>query len=641
MATSMKTICFPFPPLASITDATVTNFTQITLDLPEGSKVFKKAWVEAMTDDIVTVTGGTVGEWRLGLQLNASGYTTVTNTNDITNSGENMSPFFSADFTSVFTASWSGTSMTCDLQIYVDQTTGTTLGQVNGSALLWVTYEYDDTSSTMVGNAWIPFDSPLSAWGTSKSVNYSFPNLDTFLGYGSLSYKHIMVIAEGNEAVAGSTTTFVLSVQMDTTTQQNTGNHVSALASDRYVRSFFNMMSGGSPIFTTNATHSLYYWVSTGAVGRMNHACLTMLVVFTYDATSSNAGNISLLLPMEISSPMGGTASTDAQRGSRELWIEEAATITTQASACRLHWEQIGAISTLNARCGSQSYASYTDTALAMCGGNVLQRTCNDNITFARGRNTLTIDVYRSDTTDLGWNVSGLWIVNYKCAKPTNGWGRANHTVVWNLATMGTAAASSTYTVSSTAVTIPETTYFINALGTQTQVISSSTTTMYAYNVFAERLSGEGGGEWEIVYINSTHTDPEVGLFQFYSQMRTIFLRWVGDPDTSRIDIETGRRWRIYSGQNSTAYWTMNVYMTYHAITFTVSGTVGGSAGGTVNLYLRRATTDNALLLTGTRSGNGSYSFTWFDNTENVFVDALEDTTHLGRSENSTATGTP
>jgi hypothetical protein len=46
-------------------------------------------------------------------------------------------------------------------------------------------------------------------------------------------------------------------------------------------------------------------------------------------------------------------------------------------------------------------------------------------------------------------------------------------------------------------------------------------------------------------------------------------------------------------------------------------------------------------LLTTSRVGDGAYSFTWYDNTKNVFVAAREDDNHLGRTTLGTATGTP
>jgi hypothetical protein len=643
MATRLKTICFPLPPLSSITDASVTNFTQVTLNIPESSLSFKKVWVECGATDIISATGGTIGEWRIGLRLAAVAYTTVTQLNDIVNSGENMAPHICADFTTHFTTNWSGSSMTCDVQIYLDQTTGTTFNFTNGWGLIWVTYEYDDTSATQVMNAWIPMTSAVGALPSSKgAAQDTVPNIDTFLGYGSISYKNIMMLMEGNESHGAGTTTFQVSVQLDATTTQVSSNFVGALASDRYVKAHFDLMSGGSPIFTTSATHSFYSWISTGAVTRMNHAAFTILIVFTFDATSANDGNISLILPQEIESPMGATTSSDYQRGLRELWIQEGATVAIQNSAFRWHWEQVGAIATAYFRCGTQSFVSITDTAAALCGGNCHQRTVHDNITLARGRNSLTCDCYNSDTTDKGWNLSGMWIINYKCAKPTAGWGASNHTVFWPISLYGTGAATADSTISATNPAIPEADYLINALGIKCDIMTSGTTAMYAYSIFVERLSGEGGIQWERVYASPTHDDPEVGLRQFWGMMRAYFKRWPTDPDTGRMDIETARRWRFLSSQATTCYFQILCCFTYHTIIKTVSGTISNSNAGTVNLYLHRSDNNTSqpgeLVKSTSRSGNGAYSFDWFDNTENVYVSAYEDGTHLGRSANGLAT---
>src|SRR5215216_3528081 len=132
MATRLKTVQYSFPVLASLVNNTLTNFTQITVYLPEtGTKTFRKVVARLSCDDIITVTGGTIATRTLGLRLGAVAYTTVSNANVLTNSGENLSLQYTADFTSHFTTNWTGTSMTCDIQALVNQTTGTTLGMVN------------------------------------------------------------------------------------------------------------------------------------------------------------------------------------------------------------------------------------------------------------------------------------------------------------------------------------------------------------------------------------------------------------------------------------------------------------------------------------------------------------------------------
>lgn len=404
-------------------------------------------------------------------------------------------------------------------------------------------------------------------------------------------------------------------------------------------------MSGGSPIFTTNATHSFYAWVSTGAVGRMNHATWTMLVTFTFDATSGNQGNISLILPMDFASPAGGTTTSDYQKADRELWVEEG-NPTIQNTAFRYHWEQIAAIATIYARCGSTlGWSGLTDTAAALCGGNVYQQTCHATTSIARGRNYLSASVYRTDTTDKMWNISGCWIVNYICDKPTSGWGVANHTVMWSLQKFGTGTALAQWDIAAIAPIIPESNYFINALGIQAKTFSLGAVTLYGYNVVVEKLSAEGGVSWEPVYVDSTHTDPELGLRVFYAQMRTLFKRFIGDAESTRMDIETSRRWKVYSPQNVILWISINLTITYHSITYNVAGSISGSNGGTVDLYLHKgdavsASNAGERLQISSRSGDGAFSFTHYDDVEAVYVTAIESSTSKGVSQNAVAGNT-
>lgn len=638
MATALKTVCFPFPNLAAITEASVTNFTQISVTLPESSIVFRSVWVECMANDLITVTGGTITEWRIGLRLGAAAYTTVTNTNDITNSGEQMSPFVCADFTAHFTTNWAGQQSggvaTCDVQLYLDQSTGTTLNFVDGSAMLWITYEYDDTSATQLYTCFIPFDSPTGALGTAKpgSPTDTIPNLDSFLGYASISYKSIKLIAEGNEAVNGSTASCNLQVQVDSLSQFTGSTLTAGLASDRY----FRIVVAMDGLFTTNATHSLYVW--NGTTGRMNHLALMLVVTFTFDASSANDGNRSLLIPAHYDGPMGGVTSGDYQRTTLDLWIEEGATIVTQKSAHRITYDEVAVIGGLNFRVQAQSFVAYTDAAVVLCGGSVLQRTCDAAITLARGKNTLTADVYRTDTVDFGHPLGGLWIINYKCAKPTGGWGRANRSVGWGIQFFGTGNAAVEWIVSAIAPVIPEAAYLISGgVGAEIAQMASGSTTMLAFTLQAERLSGESGIKWEEVYADIVHTDPEVGVrITWGGDALAVFKRWASDP-TNRLDLEQARRWRFIH-THSQAVWPMIVlWFTYHSITFAVSGNISASAGGTVNIYLLRVS-NKELLLSTSRSGNGAYSFSWYDNTENLEVVAYEDATHQGASDRGVAT---
>lgn len=633
MATRLKTVKYAFPALAALTNNTLTTLTQITVYLPEtGTKTFRSVVAHITMDDIVTATGGTLTTKTLNCRVGAAAYTSVANANTLTNSGENASFWLSADYTSHFTTNWTGASMTCDFQLQINQSTGTTTGMVNVCVTLDITYEYDDTSTTHVKTVMIPLNAPVAAIATAATTYDTIPVLDTYLPEATKTYRQIFVVMQGNEHRNAATTDHTMTLRVGTATV-TTGNYEGALASDRFFRYVWNVTAAYP---STAATQT---WQPTATVARVNHFQAYLVVTYEFDPSASSTIMNSVMLPMDLASPMGGTTSADYQRGTRELFIEEPTTITTSRVAYYAFWQQIAAISTLNFRVGTGSFVAYTDTASVLAGSNAAMVRNDAAFTLARGRNTLNFDVYRSDAADFGWNLSGFWIVNYTSGKATAGVGAHNHTVEWGIQQNGTAAAASNYTIAAVAPVIPEADYFISALGNQMIVQPSGTVALSGLAILVERLAAEGGIEWEAAYMDSSQTDAEIGVFFAYSQSRTMFKRWPGDSYTgNRVDLETSRRRRVHlNGSTAVTGWvSLSVVFTYHAITYTLSGTVSGSSGGTVTIGVWRPGTGEKLLQTS-RTGNGAYSLTWYDNVESVFAEAYESATLVGRSDTGTA----
>lgn len=628
MATRLKTVKYAFPALASLTNNTLTTLTQITIYLPEtGTKTFRSVVATLTCNDIVTATGGTVTTKTMNLRLGAAGYTSVANGNTLTNSGENLSLYLAQDYTAHFTTNWTGTSMTCDFQVQINQSTGTTLGMVNVCVTLDITYEYDDTSTTQVKTVMIPLNMLVGAMDTAATTRDTIPALDTYLPESSKTYRDIHVVVQGNEARNAATTdhTMTLRVGSDSVT---TGNYEGALASDRFFRYVWNCTS------TYPDTSVTQTWQPTATVARCNHAQAWMVVTYEYDESVSTTIMNSVMLPMEIASPMGGTTSSDYQRATRELFIEEPATVAGQRIAFYPFWTQAAAIGGLNMRIGTGSFVTYTDTASVLCGTNAAMIRNDSAVTLARGRNSLNFDVYRTDTADFGWNCSGFWLINYTSGKSSQGSGAHNHTVEWGIAQNGTAAAATSQAIAAMAPTIPEANYFIAAVGTR--LAHQSSTVPAGFIVQVERLSAEGGVQWEIVYQDQVSSDAELGTYFAYAQARSLFQRWPNDVDTDRMNIETSRRWRLFnfavSGWNS-----LTMLLTYHTITYTCADSITGFSG-TVDLGLHRASGEKVLETT--RSGDGAFSFTWYDNTEDLYVVA-DDGTNVGRSALTLAAGSP
>jgi hypothetical protein len=258
-----------------------------------------------------------------------------------------------------------------------------------------------------------------------------------------------------------------------------------------------------------------------------------------------------------------------------------------------------------------------------------------DDLAFSasRGKNVFYADCYRTDSQDLGFNVGGFFLLNYTCAKPTDGYGAANKTIFWNLTDIGTGGAAVLREIAATAPDIPESHYFLNAVGTNYKYITNSTGNAAGVTVLYEKTVAEGGLQWMPAYADLGYTDPETGLRQCWSQIRAGFTRWPNDPDQDRLQFSGSRRWRCVLNNNALSYDYLDMIYTYHTITYTLSSTVSDSSGGTVTLGLHRKFEGrDEKVLEETRTGNGQVEWVWYDDTETMFVTAREDDTLVGRS---------
>jgi len=631
MATRLKTVNWSFPVLASLTNNTLTNLPQTTIFLPENAKSFKSVKALLTCADIVTATGGSITTKTVNLRLGAAAYTSIANANVLTNSGENLALAWEQDFTSHFVTNWAGTSMTCDFQVQLNQSTGTTLGMVNVCVTLKITYEYDDTSTTHIKTVTIPLNAPTGSL-TAAAVTYStIDALTTYLPEASKVFRNIHLVVQGNTNYNGNVTdrTITLNIGAATIT---TGVWKAALASDFFYRYVWDVTSSYPD---TSVAQNFQMFAS--AAGFFNHPQAYLVVTYEFDPAATTRVMNSVKLPMEIASPMG-SAAADYQRATRELFIQEPGAIVTNKIAFYVFWQQINAQAGLNMRVGTGAFNAYTDIANVVCGSNAAMSRNDTAFTLARGRNSLNFDCYRTSTTILGWNACGFWLINYTSDKATQGVGAHNNTVSLGVTSFGT-AASAAVVKAAYLPSIPEPNYYITAIGNEFLAMPSGANNPTGFTIRVERLAAEGGIEWDSIYQDSCQTDPEVGMYHVYSQAKDVFKRWPNDLDTNRIPLETSRRWEIVVPSNAalaTMWYSLDLLITYHSITYTVAGNITNSAGGTVDINVCRANTGEKILNTS-RVGNGAYAVTWYDNTENLYVEARESSTLLGRSDNGVA----
>jgi hypothetical protein len=631
MPTRQKTVEFGIPPLASAADNALTAMPQITVSLPESGKTFREVWAIVTANGTATAQGN-VTTRRMECRLGAAAFTAHTNSNLYTGSGEDIQVHHAVDLTAHFTANWTGTSMTFDTSVLFDGT-ATGIAWTNICAKLFVTYDFDDTSATQIKTVYIPLAMPSTALATTKpgTALATIPNLSTELPEASKTFRNWFVTVQGNQHRAAATTDLTLTFQLDSTTVHTTGIYEGAGATDSFFRYIWH-----APTLDTAASMGFFCWANAT---EFDHQQAWLTVTYEFDATASNRTFVSVMLPMEVASPMGGTAAADFQRATRELWIQEPGTITTRQVAFYPFWDQAAAIAGLNMRIGTSSFLAYSDVAATLAGSNAAMVRNDSAFTLARGRNEFNFDVYRTDTTDLGLNVSGFWIVNYTADKPALGYAAANRTVRHNMGAVFDGAASILRSLSAFSPAIASPAYFINSVGINYQYFSNTTGTPAGVAINAERLVAEGGLEWEPIYTDISQTDPETGLHECYATARSFFRRWPGDPGPGRVDLEQARRYRAVLANGCLSFDYLDMLITLHNITFVCADSVTGFTG-TVTLSLHRAATGEKVAET-TRAGDGAFSFDWYDNTEEMYVVARDSAGTVGRSENTLAAGAP
>lgn len=653
MAQAIKTVEFPFDTRittlatgTTLAAATEHAFAAITVGLPESSKTIRAAWLELTIRDAETTTARRFDGMRIGVQIDAVAFddgTDLTGTG-ITNTGDHYSVFGNRDVTTYFTTNYTGTSHTVGVRFRGETDVASLLNNI--TCKLFITYEYDDTSATQVKTVKIPLEGNTGNLGTTANTNIQgssgaaqIPALDTFLPETSKTYRQIWFELHATDAGA-ATTDFTLSVAIDSGTNARATLEQGLNTSVR----FFDIWVQNS--MTTNATHQFQAWSSLNNM--FQRFSVIMHVTYEFASSSTTIMN-SLLIPLQSEpSTLNGTAAADQDIFDTEFWIQEPTTITMRQSALFLTFESNAAanitpsVQGLEKAGGSQgtTTSTYTVSAFVQSGSMSLCHRIDlahggTAVTLARGRNKLRLKIYAS-ASGITAGVGGYYIINYTSGKATQGIGAHNHTTQWPICTIydGTIAGTASREVATTnqrTPNLPYTNYYLNLTAIQLDTNSSASG---FFSFLWEALSGERAADgWILADVIGSIKDGEFGHDTFVLSGRGAWKGYPEDVDAD-MNIETARKARIYG--NVLQQVSAKRVITVHAISYTVSGTVSGSSGGTVNLELYQAAEGDKKVQTS-RTGNGSYSMVWYDNTEQVFVSARESGTLLGRSENDVA----
>lgn len=633
MALRTKTIEYAFgTDTTTLAAATRRDLTAITLYIPEtSSRTFRSVIVEVNVRGGET-TAASMTSWLIGIKLGAAAFNDATTTLTLTNTADQQSFVFTRDVTSYFQTNFgSGTSQTCQVGLQF----GGLITQ-NHSVKLYITYEYDDsTATTRVKTVRIPLESnttTLSATLASIGSN-QIPALDTFLPEASKTYRQIWFECWFNDA-GNATTNYNLAAALDAEAEQQLAVCQQALNTAVFGKVFWVRND-----MTTNATHD-FKARSNATAARFSLLTVVLHVTYEYDHSSSTSIMNSLVLPCADESGWpGSTVAADASRLERTVWIQEPATITLRQSGIVCLVQDPASV-TINLKVGAQTSRAYTLTAGSTQSGpyTVGHRIDSGSasgaaLTLARGKNTFNFDWF-SNANSSGADFTALLYLNYTSGKHTNGDGVHNHSTLWSLFDQAnTLATERRVSTTNTTPIIQENNYHITGLSFELLGVMSGAAAS-GLSLQAKKASGEfEGAGWAELTNALIRSDAELGVVWTIGTARDLFNMWPSDA-RARMDIETARSYRVCTPTGMTL--GCRAWLTYHSITFTVAGTVSGSGGGTVTLNAWR-TTDGVKVGSTSRVGNGSYSITVYDNTINIFVEAREDATHLGRSDNGTA----
>lgn len=535
---------------------------------------------------------------------------------------------------------------------FVKITGGTGSGQVrkiasNTATVLTVTPNWTtnpDTSSVYqillgrVKTVAIPLDGYAGTLTTSlvEIGTNQVPNLSTYCPEADITFLNVCFEVTTNE-VSSAATDYELQLALDAEGADSDGLHESALISGNWYRRLWVRND-----MTTTAVHAFKAASSVGTQHNLLSAVLFVTYLYNHADSTTILNSLTLIMPKQSDGWFGGTASGDAQRYEMTFYVEEPATIALLQSGVQIHFVDHNIITGINVRVGGQTYRAYTHASGSVnAGAHVLGQRFDSGglqgsgLTLVRGKNTLVVDVYRTTTGSGAFgSPQGLRVfLNYSSGKHASGVGVHAHTTHWAYEDFGTETGGPVWQAlsASKAPIIPESDFFNVNQGIYAQIMHGNAAC--AVSIDAEVKSGEGAGDgWLCCASADQISDAELSVYLVYDSFPPVWQRWSSDPDTSRMVIETARVMRASLSNVGRIGWGM--YLTYHSIPFTVAGTLAGYSGdgSGITVDIHKDDTDEKLVAATTAAGGG-YTATWFDNTENVYAQARQDSTHLGRSD--------
>jgi hypothetical protein len=650
-----KTTLWGFPTdTASVANSTNRNFAVQTVYAETNSRVIKSAIIEVYCQDVCTATGNTLGELRVQVSFDNVTWSASPvgyELDDYTTSGEALGILYGFDFTAFFIANFGAlATKTVYIRNFWTLSGGTGLTTINSCALLKLTYEFDDAATNCLKTMIIPLGSVQSNADIPSTLgtNMGTDQIPILTGASGIirevtnpTIRDYFFLIEGNENDVGGTVDFQMLTRIDTAGATFTSGLIErALGSDKAFR-FIWSLKGANP--NTTLVHN--FQVAT-AVNGFAHFCVKLVITYEFTRASAVGTSVSIQLPFRMQD-IGATTAADQQVIRIPFDIEEPGAITLRQSGVALHWCVSGAMATAGVptiQVGAQTARAYTSglAAGSICGEeSALQRFDAGAIggvgaTLQRGKSYVDVKVFSSARATIA-GVGGVLYLNYSTdAVPATGIDTANHTI-WNTIVDTDFSLPVQYLeVAATAPAyIADPDYAIQwASGWVIKYWHGTTGVAWAC-LYVEILAGEGNlgvaDGWQILDAFRPAVFAEVGYYQCAADCWDVFKRWPGDPKANQMNIESARKWRLYSTRGSCG---IQFCVTYHSITYTGTKAITEFTGTGALPVKIHDYTSGELLYEVTSAVGGVYTYKCYDNTRQLISRVYESSSGLsGASE--------
>jgi hypothetical protein len=619
--------------------ATRHDFTSKTLTIAENtSRAFLAVILTVRARDVFTAATSFTG-MRVGIKLGAVAFDDVDFTNAQGNSGDHEEFIVKRDVTSYFGTNFgSGTTQTC--QVGVAVSTSAAANVTNISAVLDITYEFDDASATTRTKT-VPIGIQShhttlttshvevgTTGGTTNAPANQIPALDTYLEESSKTFTDAFVEVLSNDMAGASTTDLTVFYQIDSTTEVQRATLEQGLASSCFYHDIWTYPTG------THSTASAHAFKARADVTtRMQNLGGVLWVTYTYAASTTRANFTRLMGFYQVDDGQTFWLNGDGTAGNANVFrtnvdIQEPGTITLKQAAI------VGMIvttATSNAliSAGAQAERTYNvPSNVPYCGPVpfVHRPDHNSGWTLARGKSVLTFALRQSSEARL--QMQGYILLTYSADVPAAGVSAASKTTSWIVGETNT-SATTTRDIASGTPRVPK----INAanyaiVNGLAELTVRNNAAVGVAAIQAKQQSSEWDAAGWMTSLVGSSTQGEFATNYFFQRIGSWFNDRTGV--TGRANVETARAWRIEASVAAVS--TLVEHISYHTITYAVSGTISNTAGAgtglTVDIF--RADTDEKVASATTTAG--AFSTVVYDDTTNYYAVVIEDSTHKGRT---------